>query len=73
MLKAYQREIKIFAFSQNTNARRVKDHKKRRHFAMASLQSLRCNCFILMTLLDGFCFFLSPMFTNKAIIFLGDG
>ena len=73
MLKTYQREIKLFEFSQNANVRRVRDHKKGRHFAMAWLQCFRCNCFILMPSFNGFYFFLSPMFTSKAILFFGDG
>ena len=72
MLKIYQRETKFRKFSENTNVRRVKDHKKRRHFAMASLQWFRCNSFVVMTSFNGFFFFLSSVFTNKAIIFLGN-
>ena len=60
MLKTYQRDTALFEFSRDTS-REDLEIKKRRHFAMAFLQWLHCN---------GFRFSYSPMFTNKAIIFL---
>ena len=58
MLKSYQRETKLFEFSRDKNRGDLKIRKND-----VTMQWLCCN---------EFCFSRSPMFTNKATIFLHD-
>ena len=75
MLKAYQRETKLFELSRDMNKEELSYLKIRKNDVI--LECFHCNSFVTMPLLkgircNGFPFSRSAMFTNKATIFLDD-
>ena len=58
MLRTYQAQIKLFEFSQDTNKEELKIRKNNVPLQWFCYHSVR--------------FYRSPMFTNKATIFLDD-